>query len=440
MVSDAFPEATLLSSVLDGIQREEVSELALALAELESPSGAEHRVSDHLFDWCRRVGFRTRRLRAHPSLAANLLAVWPGTGGGRSLLFNSHLDVLAPVAGDPYFRDPDAPDLHGGRRRDGTVVGVGVVNDKGPMAAWLVAAAAIAQAGVRLPGDLMLSMVTGEIGYEPVDELDGPEHHGKDFGARYLATHGGVADAVLVAETTGFHPLWVEPGKAFFAIRVEGAPRGLYTPYLARPYPEWEHPNAIVRAGRLLPALEAWAEAYERRSRRRFQGGVVAPKVNLGAIRAGDPARPIMTPAHCSLYLDVRIPPGSSPLDVREELRAVMAEAAVEGEVELYLYRQGCQAEGAELLLDAIGAALAAEGIAPTEPAPETASSMWRDLNVWNEMGFPAVTCGPGAGTGAGGAEIAEGDLFRAARLYARIALAVCGSPRSDGATPSDGT
>jgi acetylornithine deacetylase/succinyl-diaminopimelate desuccinylase-like protein len=419
-----------LDKVLARITTADVAELALALGNVDSPSGAEHQVSDYLFDWCAEHGLAPVRQRAVPDLAANVVGRVRGAGPGTSLLFNSHMDT-AVAPGDPtYFRDPDATELHGAWRDGDDLVGIGVVNDKGPMACWLLAAAAIRAAGVRLNGDLVLTMVTGEIGHEPVDDRWDLTDQGKDYGSRFVATHGALADYVLVAETTGFTPVWVEPGKAFFRIAVRGRDRGVYTPYLERPYGAGQHPNAIVQAAPLIARLEEWALDWERRGTADLPGGTVVPKVNIGAVRAGHPTQPILTPATCWLYLDVRVPPGQTPLAARRELAALVLDSGVDADVDCYLFRRGYEAVGAEPLVARLRAATAAELPEPPAPPPRpVASSMWRDINVWNELGIPAVTFGPGAGTGGGNARIPITALAQCARIYARTALAVCQGP-----------
>ena len=404
-----------------------MTELALALGNIDSPSGGEHAVSDYLFDWCLDAGLLPHRVRALPDLAANIVGRVPGSGSGRSLLFNSHMDTAVAAGDTTYFRHPDAPEFHSAWRDDERITGIGVVNDKGPMACWLVAAAAIRRSGVRLHGDLVLTMVTGEIGHEPVEEFQGTRFSGKDYGSRYVATHGALADYALVAETTNFTPIWVEPGKAFFRIVIYGAERGIYTPYLQRPYDAADHPNAIVRAGLLIPLIEDWARDYQERTTSVRAESDVVPKVNIGAIRAGHPTQPILSPVTCSLYLDVRTVPGENPMSVHRELRGLLTRAGLAGDVDCYLFRRGYEARGCEPLVDALRTCTSEEPV-PT-PAPQaghTASSMWRDLNVWNELGVPAVTFGPGTGTGGGNSSIAVADLMRCARVYARTALAVC--------------
>lgn len=415
------------ANLAETIDPVEVSDLALALGRISSPSGHEHEASDYVFDWCLEAGLAPARLRPDTDRAANILARIPGAGGGRSLLFNSHLDTAVQPGDTTYFRDPERPEYRTAWRDGDDLVGIGVVNDKGPMAAWLVAAARLRQSGLQLRGDVLLSAVTGEIGFEPVDEFQGPGHHGKDFGSRYVATHGGVADFVLVAETTSFVPVWVEPGKAFFRIEVPGRPSGIYTPYLQRPYDPVDEPNAVVRAARLIPRLEAWALDYQTRTRSVRPAGEVVPKVNIGAIRAGHPSQPVLTPAGCRLYLDVRLAPGAGPLDVLHELR----DLAPEAEVTCYLFRRGYEAVGADTVVSALREATRHElGPDHTPTTAHTASSMWRDINVWNELGMPAVTFGPGVGTGGGNARLSIEELAQAARIYLRVMTEVCELPR----------
>ena len=54
---------------------------------------------------------------------------------------------------------------------------------------------------------------------------------------------------------------------------------------------------------------------------------------------------------------------------------------------------------------------------------------MWRDHNVYNEMGIPALTYGPPGAAGTGAYAVRREDLVRAARIYALTALALCAAP-----------
>ena len=90
----------------------------------------------------------------------NVVGVLRGTGGGRSVMFNTHLDHV------------DVGDISGwqfppyeGRIADGVLHGRGAVDIKGPTAAQVYGIALLKQAGVALPGDVYVAgAVQEEIG------------------------------------------------------------------------------------------------------------------------------------------------------------------------------------------------------------------------------------------------------------------------------------
>lgn len=295
------------------------------------------------------------------------------------------------------------------------------------MACWMIAAKAIKEAGVELAGDLLMTMVVGEISVEPVDEYVGPEHVSKDIGARFLVARGYTADYAIVAEGTGFALNWVEAGKLFLKVRVLGADPPVYTPYVSKPDNLAEAPSAIVRAAEMITALERWGARYEREHTWRGPGGVVVPKVSINAIRGGLPHKVTKTPAVCDLYLDVRLNPDQRPGDVEREIAGVLAATGIEATVEPFLYRRGHQATGIEPIMEAIGRAhrdvLGGDTAEPMVPH----TSMWRDSNVFIEAGIPTVIYGPGASTAGGKFAIEIEALVAAARIYALAALRICG-------------
>jgi hypothetical protein len=68
-------------------------------------------------------------------------------------------------------------------------------------------------------------------------------------------------------------------------------------------------------------------------------------------------------------------------------------------------------------------------GTPPAASAPF--SSMWRDINCFNEMRIPSVTYGPGVSVGGGNFGIRIADLVTGTKLYALTALELCNRPRS---------
>ncbi|WP_045390891.1 M20 family metallopeptidase [Falsirhodobacter sp. alg1] len=86
----------------------------------------------------------------------NAIGTLKGTGGGKSLMFNGHLDTNPVTEGwtvDPW----------GGLVDDKFIYGIGVSNMKSSDAAFFCAVRAIQQAGIRLKGDVVLTYVVGEL-------------------------------------------------------------------------------------------------------------------------------------------------------------------------------------------------------------------------------------------------------------------------------------
>ncbi|RYE78545.1 MAG: M20/M25/M40 family metallo-hydrolase, partial [Hyphomicrobiales bacterium] len=87
---------------------------------------------------------------------ANAIGRWKGTGGGKSLLFNGHLDTNPATEGwtvDPW----------GGVVDEEFIYGIGVSNMKAGDAASYCAVKTLRDAGVKLKGDVILTYVVGEL-------------------------------------------------------------------------------------------------------------------------------------------------------------------------------------------------------------------------------------------------------------------------------------
>jgi acetylornithine deacetylase/succinyl-diaminopimelate desuccinylase-like protein len=414
----------LAQRVVERIEEDELVDLVLTLANIESPAGEEGEAGDAIYDWLAHHGFKPARVGMFED-RFNVFAELPGTGTGPALAFNSHIDTSVRRDFHLIMRNPNRPDYHSGRVEGDLLVGNPVVNDKGPMAAFMIATKAIREAAVDLSGSVYLSMVAGEIGQEPVDEFQGKRYLSKDVGARYLLNHSPRPSYCVCAEATGFRKGWVEAGKAFYKLTVYGGP-AVYTPFLNRPYSREDQPNAIIRALPLLARLEEWALEYEGLHRYECPGGTVVPRVNIGAIRAGEPWMLLTNPEVCMIYLDIRTAPGQDGGAIRHDLRGLLNELGLEGEVEQFVNRPGYEAQGIEPLASALDEAHELELGSPCEIAASPECSMWRDHNIYNEMGIPALTYGPPGAAGTGAYAVRKDDLLRVARVYALTALSLC--------------
>src|SRR5262249_10770968 len=262
------------------INRDEVARFALEICNIDSPYGYEREVADHIFNWMEREGFTARKVGLL-SDRYNVLGTLHGTGGGYSMIFHSHMDTAVPRTPGMIPADPANKNYHRAREHDGLLFGEGICNDKGPMAAFLIAAKAIKDSGHKLKGDLLVSGAIHETGGEPAGELPGEYLHAKEIGARYLATHGGIADFALIAEGTGFGLAWIEPGECYLKITLRSDHPPFYTAYLPERTTLAKSPNMIVASAAVIGTIEEWAAEYQKKNVFRSAGGTVVPKAQF---------------------------------------------------------------------------------------------------------------------------------------------------------------
>src|SRR5690242_1734124 len=86
-----------------------------------------------------------------------LIARLRGSGGGRSLVFNGHIDVVSADPRSSWTSDPFTADI-----RDGKLYGRGACDMKGGIASMVFAAQTLAALGVERNGDLLVATNTDE--------------------------------------------------------------------------------------------------------------------------------------------------------------------------------------------------------------------------------------------------------------------------------------
>jgi acetylornithine deacetylase/succinyl-diaminopimelate desuccinylase-like protein len=417
---------SVIDEIISLIDRDELVRFALEICNIDSAVGHEGEVGEHLFNWMKQHGFVARKIGLLRD-RFNVLGTLSGSGGGYSLIFNSHMDTAVPREADLVHADPTQRVYHSAWQEGDLLVGEGICNDKGPMAAFLIAAKAIKMSGHCLKGDLLLSAAVTETGGEPCDDdPPGLFVESKEIGARFLITHGGVADYALVAEGTGFGLVWIEAGEFWYKLTLHSDRPPFYTPYLPERTRTAESPNMIVAAAAAIEAIEKWAREYEKRNVYRSPGGTIVPKVQIGGIRGGSARRPILAPQICHLYIDVRSVPGQDPLKTKAELSKVVSDIGLKNTVELYSFRPGFEAKNIDHFSDAVRRAHRANFGEDPGPAQVETSSMWRDINAFNEVGIPALTYGPRSASHSFKRALTVESLYQAACVYARIAVEVC--------------
>lgn len=419
--------ASGVEDVLDLIEksREDLADLALSLGNTYGPVGNEEPTAQRAYEWYRENGMQANLVPMVEGRASTVGIVGQ-RGVGKSIIFNAHLDTEASGPDyDNLMAVPD-PNLVGAHRDGDWLYGHTVQNDRGCMSIQMIAGRAIQQSGIEIGGHILLKSAAGETGMAPVDEYQGSRYESKGYGTTWLLEHGYRADYAVIAETTDFSASWTQCGAIYFKVTLRG--RNMYTPRLLRPDRLEDHPNAIVRAAEVVRAIETWAVDFEERRRVETDCGTMSPKAQVGAMRGGIPWRPNRSATYAALYVDVRTLPGEDMAGVHDELRRAVHAVDPAADVDVIMSKVGATADRdaiAPLLTAVQDAHQQVKGEAMPSKAETAVVSMWRDTNVYNRAGIPALTFGPGRGKaaqqGTGGMHLDE--MIDAAKMYALIAL-----------------
>jgi acetylornithine deacetylase len=230
-----------------------------------------------------------------------LIARRAGHGGGRSLFFNGHIDVVSAEPRSAWTSDPFAAEL-----RNGKLYGRGACDMKGGIASMVFVAQTLSALGVDLEGDLLLATNTDE-------ESSGA-------GGTALVQRGLEADAGIVTEATGFDSWVACRGSEYGVIHVPGRPG-----HAEVEQPDWRRGGAVNAIEKSAVVLEAIAGLRREWSRRE---GLHHPYLSRPSLlptmaRSGEWA--VTYPASCELTIAVMYVPaqadeGGWGSDVRREV------------------------------------------------------------------------------------------------------------------------
>jgi len=236
-----------------------------------------------------------------PKNRFNAIGTLKGTGGGKSLLFNGHMDTN-PVTGN-WTVDP-----WGGVYDDEFIYGIGVSNMKSGDAAAFMAVKMLTDAGVKLKGDIILEYVVGELqgGIGTVNAIE----------------NGVKADCFVNMEPTDLNGLTLHAGSFNVTIELTGVTRHMSK--------REEAVDAIAAAAILIPRVNEIS----------FSGAANAEhasvnRANIGVIRGSlSPEfhdwRPPQIADFVRMSGTVRYGPSQSIDSVLADLRSVLDNLEVE--------------------------------------------------------------------------------------------------------------
>jgi acetylornithine deacetylase len=266
--------------------------------------------------------------------------------GGRSLLFNGHVDVVSEEPADRWTKPP-----YGGEIEDGRLYGRGACDMKGGIAAMLLAVEAAKAAG-PLPGPLVYQSVIEE-------ECGGN-------GALAACLTGPGADGVVIGEPTNGSMDLVAPGVIWARITLEGSSR--HASHAD------EGSNPIETAFAVTSALHELEASMNETQEPEFACVERPYLLNVGALHSGD--WPSMTPGRAELDVRLGFPIRMDPAEAQSLLAASVKRVDGGARVEF----RGFRARGYSFKADTPLVRLLAECHEETrggtlEPAPSRATT-----------------------------------------------------------------
>jgi acetylornithine deacetylase len=341
-------------------------------------------------EWCERAGLATTLTDLAPG-RANVIAVARGSGGGRSLMLNAHMDTVG-VAG---MTDPFEPGLGNGR-----LYGRGAQDMKGSLAACMLATVEAARRG--LGGDVILTAVADE--------------EFASIGTQAVAASVR-ADAAIVTEPTEMRVAVAHRGFVHLEIEVHGRAAHGSRPDLGI--------DAIAKTGRILVGIEELDMHLRDDPTHPYLG---SGSIHASLIEGGQEFSSY--PARCLLQAERRTIPGETRELAERELREIVGRAGegdpdFSADVRAPISRDPFEVAEDDQIVDAVrrhAAAVLGE-------TPETVGvSFWADSALLAAAGIPTVVFGPtGAGLHTEVEWVDVESLEQCVEIYVATAVEICG-------------
>jgi acetylornithine deacetylase len=339
------------------------------------------------------LGLRVTTYELEPG-RVNVVGVLPGSGGGRSLLLNAHLDT---VGVEGMTIDPFAAEI-----REGRMYGRGAQDMKGSLAAMLAATKALVESGLSLAGDLIVTAVADE------EYLS--------MGTEALV---GVvqADAAIVTEPTGMRLARAHRGMIWYRVETFGR--------AAHGSRYQDGVDANMHMGRFLARLDRLEQALRRRPGHPLTG---PPSLHAPIIHGG---REMSIYAdRCVLNVERRIAPGETEAQNTAELQSILdelssADPTFRGELTVMVARAPFVVADDAPIVQALEEALAQRlGVRH----PHVGMPFWTDAALLSAAGMETALLGPiGHGLHSAVEWVDLASLADLAEVLAETARRYCG-------------
>ncbi|MFN4257720.1 MAG: M20 family metallopeptidase [Gemmataceae bacterium] len=327
---------------------------------LQGPEIYEYRVTDYLEEFFRGLGVPYERQPVAPQ-RDNIVARCEVPGARRTIVLEAHQDT---VPTDNMTIDPFAAHIENGK-----LYGRGACDIKGGMASMLATFARVVREKPQGGANVIMACT--------VDE----EH--TFTGVRALVQHGLKADWAIVAEPTLLNIVHAHKGIVRWHLATAGRSCHSSSPE--------QGVNAIYRMGRLLTAIESYAEELRQSKTDPLLG---PPTLSVGRIEGGSSVN--VVPDRCRVEIDRRLIRGEEPSQAIEQfaqyLRAHLGDDVPFENAPPWMSKLALNPEGSEELTERLGKVIDQHrGSHQVMAVP-----YGTDASTIAATGIPSVVFGPG--------------------------------------------
>jgi acetylornithine deacetylase len=352
----------------------------------------EYEIGAYITEVLRTIGLDPQFHEIQPD-RVNVVATLEGSGGGKSLMLNGHMDTVGVQGMERPFS---------GEVKEGRVYGRGAQDMKGSLDGMLAAFKALGDADIRLKGDLVFAAVADE------------EY--RSIGTEALVQTVS-ADAAIVTEPTGLDVCLAHRGFGLFEFETTGR--------AAHGSRYQDGIDANIHMGRILKELDKLSQTLLNSPAHHLLG---PPSLHVPVIKGGSEL--FIYSDRCKISVERRTLPGEEREDIHKEMDSILSglsanDRKFRASVKPILYRDAYEISPDSELVKLIS--LSIKEVRGREPA-YIGHHWWEDSALLAEQGIQTAIFGPeGEGIHSHEEWVNIQSVIDFAEIITRIAIQFCG-------------
>jgi len=356
------------------------------------PTGAgEAEIAAYVADALNKLNLEVDTLESEPG-RPSVVGTLKGTGGGRSLMLNGHVDTVAI---------DDMLDPFSATVGDGKMYARGAYDMKCGLAACMTAVKSLIDTGVSLAGDVLVAAVADEE-YASLGTAEEIKHH--------------QVDAAIVTESTELDICIAHRG--YIHIEVETIGRAAHGSRFK------EGIDANMRMGYFLAELDKLEKDLRARKAHPLIG---PPSLHAGVLKGG--TGPSTYAASCKLVIERRTIPGETESQIVGELQTIIdrltaVDPTFEATLKILLARNAFEVDPERDVVKVLQQS--AKEVLGKQPEL-VGQPYWMDTALLSDAGVEAVAMGPiGAGAHSKEEWVDLDSVIQIAEVLAQVIQSYC--------------